>query len=113
MPRESTSGAAAGAAQGAGAGGNQGAMPSNARQDVAEPEATLPGGTVTEGAHAEPSRSQGGNGGAKQGRLDWSAAAGKKRRASGGVQAVSHVAGHGQQPSKPLPKRQCKLKLSS
>ena len=113
MPRESTSGAAAAASPGAGAEGSQGAVPSNARQDAAEPEATLPGGTATEGAHAGPGRSQGGSGRAKQRRLDWSAAAGKKRKAGGGVQAVSHVGDQGRQATKPLPKRQCKLRLSS
>lgn len=115
MPRESDSGASAAASNGVGAEGNQGAVPSNARQDAAEPEATLPGGTATEGAHAEPGRSHGGEVrvGAKQRRLDWSAAVGKKRKAHGGVQApMSRVGDPSQQPG-PLPKRQCKLKLSS
>lgn len=114
IPSEPTSGAAAGTSHGAGEEGNQGAVPSNAGQDAAEPEATLPGGTATEGAPAGPRKSGGKSQvGAKQGRLDWSAAAGKKRKAGGGVQAVSHVADQGRQATKPLLKRQCKLRLSS
>lgn len=109
MPPESTGGAATGSHQ-AGNEGNQGAVPGSARQDAAEPEATLPGGTATEGAHTKPGKSHTANVDAKQRQLDWSAAAGKKRKASGAAQATGNQLQH---LTKSLPKRQRKLKLSS
>lgn len=114
MPPESTGGAAS-ASQQACDEGDQGAVEGNARQDAAEPEATMPGGTATGGLRAEPSKSHSVNVDAKQRQLDWSAAAGKKRKARGSSQATSCVADQLQQSTKPLPnlKRQRKLKVSS
>ena len=112
MPPESIGGAATASHQ-AGDEGNQGAVPGNARQDAAEPEATLPGGTATAGAHTKPGNSHTANVDASQKQLDWSAAAGKKRKANGAAQAKSCAGSQPQQLTKSLPKRQRKLKLSS
>ena len=110
MPPESTGGAASASHQAPDEGDDR-AVPGNARQDAAEPEATLPGGTATEGSHTEPGKNHSVNADAKQRQLDWSAAVGKKRKARGSAQATSHAADQLQQSIKPLPKRQRKLKM--
>ena len=112
MPRESTGGAASASHQ-ARDEGKQGSVPGNAGQDAAEPEATLPGGTATGGPHAKPEQSHSVNVNAKQRQLDWSAAAGKKRKACGVAQAASCIDDKPRHPTRLLPKRQCKLKMPS
>lgn len=103
MPQEWT-GAATAASDKTSDADSQDGIPGNARQDAAEPEATLPGGTATEGGNAGSGKSHSIPLDAKQRRLDWSAATGNKRKAAGDLRATC---------AKPLPKRQCKLKLSS
>ena len=92
-----------------------GAVPGGAGQDDAEPEATLPGGTATEdaksGSKAESGKAEDHAHGVKQKRLDWSAAAGKKRKADGESNA-SHIGLLPDQPTRTPPKRQCKLKFT-
>lgn len=94
-------------------GGNaQGAVPGRAGQDDDEPEATLPGGTATEGAESGPSKAHTSDN--KQKQLDWSAAASRKRKANGGAHALHGDNGHSaKQPTRTPPKRQCKLKFAS
>ena len=108
MPPETTAGAAPASHQAH----DEGAVPGNARQDAAEPEATLPGGSATGGPHAEPEKSHNAKVHSKQRQLDWSAAASKKRKASGVTEAASHIDDQ-QQSTKPRQKRQCKLKVST
>lgn len=90
-----------------------GVVPGGAGQDDAEPEATLPGGTATEdtpaGSKAEFGKAADHVHDAKQKRLDWSAAAGKKRKADGDSNAGLPP----EQPTRTPPKRQCKLKFKA
>lgn len=89
-----------------------GADVQDARQDAAEPEATLPGGTATGVGDAGSDKSHSTARDAKQRRLDWSAAArGRKRKAGGGVQPTNGGLHTQQQLTRPPSKRQSKLKL--
>ncbi|KAL3132986.1 hypothetical protein ABBQ38_006897 [Trebouxia sp. C0009 RCD-2024] len=110
MPREPDAAATAASPgpsddKGPGAGGQ------DARQDAAEPEATLPGGTATGVGGTGSDKSHSTARDAKQRRLDWSAAAGKKRKAGGGVQPMCDGLQSRQQLTRPPSKRQSKLKV--
>lgn len=116
MPCEPSAAAAATSSGPSDFQGPRGAV-EDARQDAAEPEATLPGGTATRGGSARRGRAAGTNKShitcdAKQRQLDWSAAAGSKRKTAGGLPSACDVLDTQQQLTKPLAKRQSKLKLS-
>ena len=89
-----------------------GAVPGRAGQDDAEPEATMPGGTAKAGGEEGSGiEAQAHGSGAKQKQLDASPSAGRKRNAAG----KSHASPAGpspEQPSRMLPKRQCKLNFT-
>ena len=110
MPREPDAAATA-ASQGLSNDKVAGVNAADARQDAAEPEATLPGGTATGVGEAGSDKSHSTTRDAKQRRLDWSAAAGKKRKAAEGMPSRSDGLHIHQQLIKPPPKRQSKLNL--
>lgn len=87
----------------------EGAFPDGAEQDDEEPEATLPGGTATEGSKS--SRKQEHPTDAKQKKLDWTAA-GRKRK-GGNNQSPARTGVLPKQATRTPPKRQCKLKLTA
>ena len=90
-----------------------GAFPDGADQDDAEPEATLPGGTARGASKSGLNGQKAEASGAKQKKLDWTAATGgRKRKAGSESKSPAKVDKLPTQPVRATPKRQCKLKLA-
>ena len=90
---------------------DEGAFPDGAEQDDEEPEATLPGGTATEGSKS--SRKQDHSTDTKQKKLDWTAASAGRKRKGGSMQSPARTGVLPKQATRTPPKRQCKLKLTA